>query len=184
MSDPVVLGLDLSLAGTACATRVRAWRHVTRGQRGDSHAERLARIRAVRDWTLAQLLAVRPDLLVLEGPAPNATARLSSWDRAKLWWDVMEAADSTGLAVAVAPPTSVKKYATGSGNCAKDEMIAAAYLRMPGLAVGNADEADAAWLMAAGYAWLESPLAPAVPQAQARAIAGIAWPARALVAAA
>lgn len=180
---PPVLGLDLSLAGTAFATRDRAWTHKTRGQVGDSYAERLSRLRAIRAWTVGQLLTLRPGLLVLEGPAPNATARVSSWDRAKLWWDVLEAAEDASIPTAVAPPSSVKKFATDNGNCAKSEMIAAAYRRLPGLQVANDNEADAAFLMAAGHQWLGDPVA-AMPAAQARALNGIAWPARSLVRAA
>jgi crossover junction endodeoxyribonuclease RuvC len=108
---------------------------------------------------------------------PTPTQLLSLVDRAKLWWDVVEFLDEQRIAVAFVPPSSVKKYATGNGGCKKDEMIAAAYKRLPFLQVGNADEADAAWLMAMGYDYLGNPLAD-LPQVQARALAGGIWPAR------
>lgn len=181
---PVVLGLDLSLAGTGCATRMRAWTHKTRGQRGDSYAERLARLVAVRRWVIDQIGAVGPDLIVVEGPAPNATARVSSWDRAKLWWDVLEAANTHGVPLAVAPPPNVKKFATGTGNCKKLAMVAAAYKRLPHLEVADDNQADAAWLMAMGHQWLADPVtATAMPLDHARALNGVLWPDRVRVAA-
>lgn len=172
-----VLGMDLSLAGTALADRERTWRHKTKGMTTDGYPERLARIRDVRTWVLTEVEQVRPGLAVIEGPAPNALARISSWDRAALWWAVLEHCDAAGIPVTVAPPPNVKKFATGDGRCGKDDMIAAAYRRMPQLTVGNRDEADAAWLMAAGYHWLGNPVCE-VPKVQAAALAGMIWPAR------
>jgi Holliday junction resolvasome RuvABC endonuclease subunit len=172
-----VLGLDLSLAGTGVATRESTCRHVTKGHDTDGYPQRLARIAEVRGWVLAQIGRARPGLAVIEGPAPNAVARISSWDRAALWWAVVEHCTLTSIPVAIAPPNTVKKFATGDGRCGKDDMIAAAYRRMPQLAVGNRDEADAAWLMAAGYHWLGDPVCE-VPKVQAAALAGVIWPAR------
>lgn len=181
---PTVLGLDLSLAGTGCATRERTWRHRTRGQRGDSYTERLARITGVRSWVLDQLIEVRPDLIVIEGPNPKPAQVLSYWDRAPLWWAVLEAAQATRTPLAVAPPASVKKFATDNGNCKKLEMIAACYDR--GIArPADENEADAAWLMALGHHWLGDPVtARPLPLTQARAANGVLWPERSLVRAA
>jgi crossover junction endodeoxyribonuclease RuvC len=174
---PRVLGLDLSLAGTGVATSVSTWRYKTKGQQGDTYAERLPRIVDVRLWVCDQIRQVGPDLIALEAPNPNPRQMLSFWDRAKLWWDVVEYATEREIALAFIPPASVKKYATGNGGCAKDEMIAAAYKRMPFLTPGNADEADAAWLMAMACDWLGSPVCD-VPQAQGRALNGAIWPKR------
>lgn len=174
VTDPLVLGLDLSLATPALATPTRAW-HRAFKTRGDGYPERLTRLQGTRSWVLDQLLEVRPALLVLEGPAPNATQRVSSWDRAKLWWDVLEAATETFLPVAIVPPSSVKKFATGNGGCKKEAMIAAAYKRLPGLEVEDDNEADAAWLMAMGRAQLGAPLCE-LPRVQTAALLGVVWP--------
>lgn len=179
-----VLGLDLSLAGTGCAIRGSTWRHRTRGQRGDSYAERLNRIRLVRRWVIAQIEELEPALVVIEGPAPNATQRLSSWDRAPLWWAVLDHCDAAGIPVAVAPPSSVKKFATDNGNCKKSEMIAACYKRALGVEPSDENEADAAWLMALGHHWLGDPVTSPLPITQVRAANGVAWPERSLVRAA
>jgi Holliday junction resolvasome RuvABC endonuclease subunit len=174
---PTVCGLDLSLAGTGVATRVSTWRHVTRGKRGDGYPERLARIAEVRAWVSAALIDVGPRLVVLEAMVPTPTQLLSLIDRAKLWWDVVEFCDTHGIAVAFVPPTSVKKYATGSGSAKKSALIAACYKRLPFLAPDDDNEADAAWLMAMGHDYLGDPLCD-LPQVQARALAGGIWPAR------
>jgi crossover junction endodeoxyribonuclease RuvC len=174
---PRVMGLDLSLAGTGVATRVSTWRHKTKGQKTDGYPERLSRIQEVRAWVFDQFRQVAPRLVVIESMVPTPTQMLSLLDRAKLWWDVVEFLDGQRIAVAFVPPTTVKKYATGDGGCKKDEMIAAAYKRLPFLEVGNADEADAAWLMAMGYDYLGNPVCD-LPQVQARALAGGIWPAR------
>jgi Holliday junction resolvasome RuvABC endonuclease subunit len=179
MTAPVVMGLDLSLAGTGVATRVSTWRHKTKGQKDDGYPERLARIVEVRDWVIDQVRDVGPDLVVLEAPVPSPTQMLSMWDRAKVWWDVVETARLYGIAVAYVPPSTVKKYATGNGGCKKSDMIGAAYKRLQqaGLQPADDNEADAAWLLAMGYDWLGTPLCN-VPQVQARALAGAVWPVR------
>jgi Holliday junction resolvasome RuvABC endonuclease subunit len=170
-----VLGLDLSLAGTGCALPDRVWSHKTKGQRGDSYAERLTRLRAIRAWVVDQIDAAAPDLIVVEAPS-YASQSTSTWDRAKLWWDVVDRVTEAAVPLAFAPPANVKKYATGSGNCAKSAMIAATYRRLPGLDVGNDNEADAAWLMAMGCAQLGAPLCE-LPVVQSRALVGVVWPA-------
>jgi crossover junction endodeoxyribonuclease RuvC len=172
----VVLGMDLSLAGTGLATATRTWSRPTKGREGAGYPDRLERIRLVRLWVFGEVRTVGPELVVLEGPAPNATQRLSSWDRAKLWWDVVEFLDEDRVPVAFVPPNTAKKYGTGDGHCKKTAMIGAAYKRLP-LEPENDNEADAAWLMAMGRDWLGDPLA-AVPQVQRRAIDGAVWPVR------
>lgn len=172
-----VLGLDLSLAGTGVATRAGTWRHVTKGKRGDGYPERITRIRQVRAWVTATLTDVAPSLVVIEAMVPTPTQLLSLIDRAKLWWDVVEFCGEHTIAVAFIPPTSVKKYATGSGSARKSDLIAACYKRLPSLAPDDDNEADAAWLLAMGCAFLGDPLCD-LPQVQARALAGGIWPAR------
>jgi Holliday junction resolvasome RuvABC endonuclease subunit len=175
---PTVMGLDLSLAGTGVATRVSTWRHKTKGQRTDGYPERLQRLIDVRSWIKDQVREVGPQLVVVETFAPGAMAKsTTTWDRAKLWWDVVEFLTGQNIAAGFVPPTTVKKYATGDGGCKKDAMIAASYRRLPFLQPGNADEADAAWLMAMGYDYLGNPLAD-LPKVQAAALAGGIWPAR------
>lgn len=183
-TTPVVLGLDLSLAAPCMATRENVWSLSTAGKRTDGYPERMTRIRQVRRWAAAQLDEVRPDLLVLEGPSYNSKETVSAWDRAHLWWSVLETAEGLRIPTGIAPPASVKKYATGNGNCGKFDMIGSAVRAMPHLEIAGPDAdglADAAWLAALGYDWLGAPIAAARHRA---AVHGVAWPARELVRAA
>jgi Holliday junction resolvasome RuvABC endonuclease subunit len=178
MMQPIVMGLDPSLAGTGVATRVSCWTHKTKGQKGDSYEERGRRIRMVGDWIAAQVHEVGPDLVCLEGPS-YASASTTAFDRAKLWWDVYQDLADSAVPTAVIAPNSRAKYATGSGRANKQQVILAAGKRLsPMLPITNDNEADACWLMAMGYDWLGAPLVD-VPKVNGDALKGVDWPERA-----
>lgn len=64
-----------------------------------------------------------------------------------------------GLPYATFPPTSLKKYATGSGNADKTAMALAAYKRGD-VEFSNDNECDAWWLWVAARDFLANPLFP------------------------
>jgi Holliday junction resolvasome RuvABC endonuclease subunit len=173
----VVLGMDLSLAGSALATRTDVRQLTTKGRKGDGYPERLARLRIVQAWVTDQIDGAAPDLIVIEGPAPNAVQRISVWDRAHLWWHAVDHADAAGIPIAYAPPPNVKKYGTGNGHADKPAMRASARETFPHLAIRNDNDADAAWLCAMGHAWLGAPLMERTA-VQNKSLAGVAWPPR------
>lgn len=170
-----IVGLDLSLASTGVA--VIAGRHaaVDRIQtkpRGDAlHARRgrLADIRAhIRVWTTST------DLVVVEGLAyasrsPHAT------ERAGLWWLIVDDLLARDAPVAIVPPSSRAKYATGKGNAGKDQVLAAAIRRYPDTNVTGNDQADALILAAMGARALEQPIDD-LPKTHLDAMAKVAWP--------
>lgn len=171
-----VLGMDLSLAGSAMATDSTVEQLTTKGHRGDGYPQRLTRVRIVQSWVTARIDAAAPGLIVIEGPAPNAVQRISVWDRAYLWWHAVDHADAAGIPIAYAPPPNVKKYGTGNGHADKPAMKAAARAAFPHLPIRDDNHADAAWLMAMGHAWLGTPLLERSP-AQNKSLAGVVWPA-------
>lgn len=175
MTRPRVVGADLSLAGSALATTDTVRQLATRGTRADRYPQRLRRLRTVSSWVLTTLEELDPQLLVVEAPAPNAVQRLSVWDRAHLWWTAVDWADARGVALAYAPPTCVKKYATDNGRADKPAMRDAARAAFPRLPVRNDNDADAAWLMAMGHAWHGTPLLQ-LPPTHTRSLSGVAWP--------
>jgi crossover junction endodeoxyribonuclease RuvC len=163
-----VLGLDLSLASTGCSDG-----HETHTFKPKSTG--YIRLRDIRQHVIGEAVDMKPRLICVEGPS-FASKGGHEHERGGLWWMVCEQLDAIGFDVAVVPPSSLKKYATGKGNANKDAMILAAARRFPWFAGGN-DEADALFLAALGFEHLSEPLVrmPALNQA---ALDGVAWPAR------
>src|SRR4051794_3668552 len=166
-----VVGLDLSLTSTGLATGGHTEALRPKKLRG------YPRLRALRDGVLEFLGKVQPDLVVVEGPSYGSTGS-SFHQLAGLWWFITEAVDATGVPLAVASPSSIKRYATGAGGGAKaskDFVLASAVRRFDWFDGGN-DEADALWACALGYAHLGDPIVE-VPKDHQTALAGVEWPA-------
>lgn len=121
----MVLGLDLSLTGTGLATitsrfddhtAVEVWRETSTGKRDDSITARADRL---LDLATRVTDVYGLDMVVVEGPSIMSKGG-SNWDRAGLWWLVLQVFhDRTGLPIVVVPPTQVKKFATDRGNADK-----------------------------------------------------------------
>lgn len=162
-----VLGLDLSLTSTGIARRRTVGRLTPpKGQSG------LVRLRWIRERVLEA--AAGADLVVVEGLAFSSNTGKAA-ERAGLWWLVADALDTAGIPVAVAPPASRCRYATGKGNAPKDAVLAAAVRRFPDVDVTGNDQADALWLCAMGCEYLGAPLAD-MPALHRQALSGVAWP--------
>ena len=73
------------------------------------------------------------------------------------------------------PPTTLKKFATGSGNADKPKMLAEAIRR---LAYGGSslDEADALWLLQMGLHYYGGEGKIELPAKNYEAMAAITWP--------
>jgi len=78
---------------------------------------------------------------------------------------------------ALVTPASLKKYATGKGNCGKPEMAVAAYKRL-GREPADDNQVDALWLRAAGLDHLGHPVAD-MPKTHRAALDAVTWPAEA-----
>lgn len=165
-----VVGLDLSLTSTGVATAEHT--HALRPKKLSSYA----RLRWLRHGVLEFLGVAKPHLVVVEGPSYGSQG--SSYHQlGGLWWFITEAVDATGVPLAVAPPSNIKRMATGAGGGAragKDFVVAAAVRRFPWFDGGN-DEADALWAAALGYAYLGQPIVE-VPQTHLQGMEGVEWP--------
>lgn len=169
-----VAGLDISLTGTGVATLGGTTRVPTKGRRKDTILERHNRMKHITDTVLTEVGTV--DLACVEGPVSYATPGGSTWDRGGLWWRIVAALLERDIPVAVIPPTSRAKYATGNGASRKTAVLEAARSRY-GAILESDDEADALILRAMGLHWLEQPLSE-VPDGHRAALAGCAWPDR------
>jgi crossover junction endodeoxyribonuclease RuvC len=162
---PAVIGLDLSLTCTGVAGN--GW---TRALKPPADLDGMRRLHWLREHIID---CCRPwDLVVIEGYAyarsngQAAAGELSGIIRYALW--------RRDIPFIIVQPSSVKKYATGNGNAAKDAMLGAAYKRLPGFDGGN-DEADAAWLRAMALDALGWPLVT-MPAANRAALGKVDWP--------
>lgn len=172
-----VAGIDVSLTGTGVATLGGTALIPSKGRRKDSIAQRRNRIKGIVDHVLIEIGAV--DLAVVEGPSHHSVGG-SVWDRAGLWWRIVDRLCAESIPVAVMPPMSRAKYATGNGGSRKAAVMEAARTRY-GAVLDNDNEADALVLRAAGLDWLGQPLAE-VPAGHRAALAGCQWPDREAVA--
>lgn len=168
-----VAGLDISLTGTGIATLGGTTRVPTTGRRKDTIVQRRTRMKHITDTVLTEVGDV--DLACVEGPSHHSVGG-SVWDRGGLWWLVIDGLCARDIPVAVIPPMSRAKYATGNGGSRKAAVLDAAQRRY-GAILPTDDEADALVLRAMGLDWLGQPLAE-VPAGHRAALAGCQWPDR------
>lgn len=170
MTAPKVVGLDLSLASTGVACNL-GWADHIRVKRS-TVVSPFTRPRQIRTAVMDHVRGAA--LVVVEGLAVHSqTGR--HLERAGLWHLVMEEIDGADIAWAEVSPTGLKKYATGKGNAAKDEVLAAVIKRFPTFDVGGNDQADALVLAAMGSDHLGHPLID-MPVEHRKALKAVAWP--------
>lgn len=153
-----VVGLDLSLRATGIATATAV---VTVGTRPDAGDRRLVQITDA----VSEAVADRSALVVIEDLPTHAksaglTGMLHGAVRAML---LRRAVDYVTV-----PPSTLKKFATGRGNCGKPEMAVALYKRA-GVELRDDNQVDAWWLRTAGLALLGAPCV-SLPAAQRAAL--------------
>lgn len=171
-----VVGLDLSLTGAGIAVldggevTVRTVKSKTAGMRV---IDRLARLATMRSHIAEELQGAH--LAVIEQPAYSQTNG-HSHDRSGLWWLVVDLASAMGVDVVEVSPTTVKKYATGTGSADKDAMVWTTAREWPGLERIDNNACDALWLAAMGRAHLDPDTAlHTVTKARAATLKVVAW---------
>jgi hypothetical protein len=183
---PSVVGLDLAIGsasstGTGIASSLGWCESVgypNRKKKGREfsnlpHAERLHELVRLRERITAEI--GRPDLVVLELPAPSRAGG-GSHERAWLWWEMYRWLNGGGIPVALLTPNQRALYATGKGNAPKTAVVDAVARRWPGWSTGGDDNlADAVVLMAAGRDWAGHPIVD-MPKVNRAAIDKAVWP--------
>ncbi len=171
MSRRLVRGLDLSLTGAGIAGAGWARTLGSKGKRTDTYAMRRVRLHRLADRILD---TVGPcDLAVVEGPSYGSRGA-GTWDRAGLWWLVVDRLAARDIPVAVVTPSARAKYATGDGRAGKQAVVEAVGPRY-GVALRDDNQADAYVLLAMGHDWLDESLAD-VPKKNRQALARVEWP--------
>lgn len=158
-----VIGLDLSLRRTGVASKVGTSVITTR-LTGYSRLRYL--VGAITD------VCQGADLVVVEGPSYHSQGS-SVHQIAGLWWMATASIDEIAP-LAIAPPSSIKKYATGKGSAPKDAVLLSTARHFAWFE-GDNNEADALWACALGHAKYGNPLTK-VPTLNQQALAGVEWP--------
>lgn len=182
---PRVVGLDLSLTSTGIALpfqaddgtwTVDAHRVRSKGKKDDTLYQRHTRLVGIASGIQKQI-PTDAVLAVIEQPAYSRTTG-HMHDRSGLWWLVVDMIRSWGLPLAEVSPSSRVKYALGKGggkDTGKDNVLAAAINRYPGMAITGNDVADAVLLAAMGLDHLGHPPAE-VPKLHRAALDAVTWP--------
>jgi Holliday junction resolvasome RuvABC endonuclease subunit len=160
----MIIGLDLSLSETGWAID---------GESGTIPTPALMpleeRLDTIRKGVCVDLVHAG-DLVVIEdfvthSPAASKLGMVHGVVRCALW--------RYGISMALVPPATLKKFATGKGNATKADMRMALYQRF-GHDVSNDNVVDAMWLRLAGHYW-HAPACP-LPKAQKDALDVVRWP--------
>ena len=174
-----ILALDLSLTATGFATTYPVFNDADRVQRdvhsGTIEPRRMSgmpRLRYIRDLVLS--LARDADVVVLEGYAFGVQRQAGARAIGELGGVVRLALFEAERPVAEVPPASLKLFACGAGNAAKDAMLASA-IRQLGYEGHDHNVSDALFLLAMGRCayGLDVPS----NAHQRRALEKIQWPA-------
>jgi Holliday junction resolvasome RuvABC endonuclease subunit len=170
------LGIDLSLTSTGLARiyedgRAYTWSRTSTGKRGDMLTQRVTRIR--RLTMDIDNDTYDTDRVVIEAPSYGSRGG-STWDRAGLWWALIQLLVSRDLPVSLCAPATRAKWAAGTGRADKAAVAAAMARLFPNVEISNSDEADALALahigaVRAGYA------VPTLARHDAAAMAKVHW---------
>lgn len=172
-----VVGLDLSLTSSGMSDGAR--HEVVQTGPHEVTEERLDRIiRAVVRFTVGSGGGDQADLAVIEGAAFAAPGR-AQHELAAIRLMVRHRLWRLQIPFAMVPPTTLKRYVTGSGDAGKPEM-AACVARQYGwdptevkLSQGRYDRVDALGLAAMGYDHLNEPIGNATCRDSLNAVT---WP--------
>lgn len=152
-TDPqpnTITGVDLSLTSTGVAIlRPEGWvwcNPKTTGHRHDPWNKKTTRIHGLIQEIAARIPA--NCLLVVEGPSFNSIST-SAWERAALFYGILQAGIEKNCALGIVPPTVLKQWATGAGNTSKQPIIDIAQ-QFTSTPMPNDDVADATILALMG----------------------------------
>lgn len=180
VSDVVhVVGLDLSLTGTAVALR-------RRGALSTEHIidvpklRGIERIIAIRDAVLSLCMFYDDDGMPAESVAvieDYAFSRAASHahELGELGGAVKVALRENGVPYVLVSPSALKRFATGKGNATKPD-LRMARLKRTGVDERDDNANDAFWLRQMGLHAYDLPDAVPLPAAQLQVVGSLVWP--------
>ena len=128
-----VLGLDLSLVGTGCivieSNKVKLSRLITSKPSGKKPIDELKRLLGIVDKIRSIIIKNDIDLICIEGIAFMARNSGALSQLSGLNYLVRNIAYDDDVKFIIVPPTMLKKFVTGKGNCAKELMLLETYKR-------------------------------------------------------
>ena len=165
-----IMGWDLSMKATGVAFPDGSTALIKPRGTGD------ARLLNLEQWATKALRVARPDLGVIEdvqGAMQGAANKVIPMVHCAVRLCFLRA----GIPYVVVNPSTLKTFATGSGNADKDGMARAALLRAGRTFTDDpgGDQCDAWWLKAAGHAAYGEP-AVVVPETHLEGLHAVAWP--------
>lgn len=176
-----VVGVDISMTCTGIVSITEGSPEVkiatveSSGHKGDTITTKALRLTDIARQIEAEI--GYPDLVVVEGPSFAAKGS-AVHDIAGLWWLTMAPmlVVEPVSKVAIAPPSSLKKFATGSGTAAKSKVIDAVARRWPEVETGGDDNvADALVLAKMGVHHLGI-TSETMPKVHLLGLDGVNWP--------
>jgi Holliday junction resolvasome RuvABC endonuclease subunit len=162
-AERVITGIDLSLSNVGIATvlagaelRTSTLTLRSSGRQKPTIPERWQRLETMVQQITRRIGAA--DVVVIEGPSLRSRYG-PHWDTAALWWAVVGYVLRTGATLGVAPPTVVKRFATGSGKADKSAVAAGMTRLWPDVDAHGEHEFDALTLatMGAQYVGVDVP---------------------------
>lgn len=173
-----VAGIDTSLTGTGVVDREGLRFSFASAAVGMDLYKRRARLRGHARRIIDHAIAGGVDLVVIEQPA-YSKAQGQMHDRSGLWWFIVDELIEQGIPTIEVTPSSLKKFASGAGNCSKGDMRMALYQRA-GIDEKDDNKVDAWWLRAFGAALSGHPIVT-LPKRNLEALTGYELPSRAAV---
>jgi Holliday junction resolvasome RuvABC endonuclease subunit len=188
------VGIDLSLQSTGLAmfyphdTDADVYTHLVKSKpratgpvvekrgklvRSETYLDKLTRFQTITADVTAWVAGGAH--VFLEGPSYGSAGQ-ATHDIAGNWWHLFHRLESYAGSLTVISPSTVKQYATGKGNVAKDHVMAAVIKRYPDIDVINNDVADATALLALGLRLHGLPLEDELPATHLRALDKLAVP--------
>lgn len=178
-----VLGIDPSLSATGVALLNLKDKNSYEWLNIDVFSNKLtghSRINYIINEVRDMLTALgEGDLVVMEGPSFNSHGARSH-ELAGIWWlirhEIYLSQARTGQKhVAIVPPRTRAKYATGSGNASKSEVITAVAEMFPDTPIIDDNAADAMVFASMGARWLNIPIDERSPE-QIESFMKVEWP--------
>jgi crossover junction endodeoxyribonuclease RuvC len=141
------LGLDLSLCGTGVVIIDSDGNYTEKLIKSNppkikNPTTEVRRLMKIRDEIKSAIMTERIEIATIEGISYMSKNSTSTSQLSGLNYMVREMLMKIGIPFVIVAPTSLKKFATGKGNCGKDVMMLEIYKRW-GVSILNDNVADA-----------------------------------------